>query len=217
MPLRSLHGEACLPKTNPTPHPSQIPVVLRHLPHLVDDPPRHQPKISGVQRQPNIGKLCHHSIKHKVTDSKGPGFLSPDALRIHDLVTLLVFLHKLRDHFWNVLQVPTHYHRSLPRYIIQRCCNRSLVPKITGKRYHLNSGILFYCLLEYHEGAVSAPIIYENNFVRAARYLIEHHAGSAQKLWQDLFFIVEWNGNRETEPSSSHGIVHHWRSVTPSP
>jgi hypothetical protein len=99
--------------------------------------------------------------------------------------------------------------------MIQRCCNRSLVPKITGKRYHLNSGILFYCLFEYHKGAVSAPIIYENNFVRAARYLIEHRAGSAQKLWQDGFFIMEWNGDCESE-RSSHTVADLWRSIMPS-
>ena len=90
--------------------------------------------------------------------------------------------------------------------MIQRCCNCSLVPKIAGKRYHLNSGILFYGLFEYQESAVGAPIIYENNFVRPARYLIEHHADSAQELWQNIFFVVEWNRNRETEPGS-HGYL----------
>jgi len=100
-----------------------------------------------------------------------------------------------------VLQIAVHDHHGVTRRVIQPRRYRGLVAKVPGERNHHNPGILARGLAQHFKGLVGAPIVHENDFVRATRQIFEHFPQPQQKLQQNRYLIVD--GNRDGETISS--------------
>ena len=104
--------------------------MLRHLPDFFDHPPRHHSEIPGIQRQTDIGERRHHAVKHEIADAQRQRLFASHPLRVHNVVSLLKSLHKLRDYFRNILQVSVHHNRGIAGHMIQARRDGRLMPEI---------------------------------------------------------------------------------------
>src|SRR5690348_434890 len=199
MALRALDFDAHLAEADPTAHAAQITMMLRHAAQLVDNATRHQPKVSGIQRQPDIGKLRHHSVEHVIAEPQKPRFFAPYTLCIDDVVTLLKLFHELRNYFWNVLQISIHHYYCVPADMIKCRGNSGLMAEISRQGKHKNALVLLSGGSQNFIRAIRTPVVNKDEFVRAARQAVQNVAKPAQQFGQHALLIVERNCNREAK------------------
>src|SRR5258708_13719150 len=215
MPLRPLNRDSGLPEPYPTAHAPQIAVMLRHLADLLDDAARHQPEVSRIEGQADIREASHQPVENKVAKAQEQGFLAKNALRVDNVVPLLVSSDELGYDFRNVLQVAVHHDGSISRDVIECRGERCLMAKIARKRDGQDSRVLACRFFEDRECAVGAAVIHEYNFVGAARHVVQDSPRPAQEVRKNRFFIVNRDGNGASE-SWIHGIARLFDGVPPA-
>src|SRR4030095_14579607 len=178
---------------HPTTQSTKVTMMFAHSSQLIDSAVRHQAEVSRIERQGNIGEPCDYSVEGEITETQNPRFVATDALRVDNVVTLIVQLYKLRNDLRRVLQVAIHHHRSITVDVVESCRQGSLVPKITRKRDDSDTRVVLRGLLEQFESVIGTAIVHKHYFVRASRELVENPAHSAQYFRQDGLFIEDCN------------------------
>ena len=62
------------------------------------------------------------------------------------------------------MQIGINDYHDLSRGIVHTCSDRNLMTEIPGKMQHLHPWILFTQVQENFQGAISAPIVHEDQF-----------------------------------------------------
>src|SRR5438309_5676116 len=83
--------------------------------------------------------------------------------------------------------------------MIERRGQRCLMTKIPRQRHQRNSWIFVRCLFEQCLGPVGAAIVHKNDFMRSSRNLIQNLAGAPQEFGQHCLFVINRNGQRNSD------------------
>src|SRR2546430_1006164 len=108
-------------------------------------------------------------------------------------------LDKLRNDLGRVLQIAIHHHSRIAGDVVESGRQRRLMSEIPRKRDNNDPRIFVRGLFQQFERAVSAAIIHEYNFMRAAGKLIKHIEYPAHQFRNNRFFVENWNRNGKAE------------------
>ena len=82
--------------------------------------------------------------------------------------------------------------------MVERRGYRGLVAKVTGQHQHPKPRVPVGGVLKNPQRSITAAIVDDQQFVRAARRLVEHREHTAQQLGKHLLLVVNRDRNGHT-------------------
>ena len=184
-------------EADPGAHTAKIAVMLGHASQMFDDAAGHQAEIAGVEGKTDIGEPGHQAIEKEIAGAQEQRLLAANALGVDDVIAFSESLKELRDGFRKVLEVAIHDDRGFAIDVIESRTDGGLMAIVSGEGNHDDAGILGGGLLEEGERGIGAAVIGKDDLVRAAGESVENGAEAAEEFGQDLFFVVNRNGDGE--------------------
>lgn len=108
-------------------------VGFRHALQCIDDPPRHEPEVSGVSGSRRVREAAQHSIEHARRGALEPRLaLTLYTLSIDDISAVIHQAHHLRRQLRQILQIGVQYQNAIAARGCQPCAQRHLVSHVAS-------------------------------------------------------------------------------------